>query len=376
MEQKALWISRNDADFVSDLFGLDELATYLQLVKPSSFDEIKVVAAESPEIPLTTVEGAVTAFQAGYSIILNSAEANWESVRHLAHIIQAAFASKIQCNIYCTPPRAQAFPTHMDAHDVLVVQTQGSKEWRIYEDTYPLPIQPSAFGECLIPQLTWPKFGTPKASFLLKPGDILYLPRGVPHNAIATDEPSVHLTFGIYPYRQYEWLQDILEHAAMLDVGLRHRVKESIYKGKEQPPSVSEMLRALADRLDGLEHGLDTTLPLHAHASRIARHKPTARNFLSGHYEEVDLNSRLRRPPNTKVTAYSALGEIHFRVGATEMRWPLKLKPVIPFFKNNACFEVKDMPKVLSDSAKVVLARNLVKKGLYFFDSQFKPEGD
>jgi ribosomal protein L16 Arg81 hydroxylase len=92
----------------------------------------------------------------------------------------------------------QAFQTHFDLHDVFAVQAEGEKTWRIYESRADAPVNPVPPGE------EWEKWLTESRGKLLfeahmRPGDILYLPRGQYHDALTGDAASLHVTFGVAP---------------------------------------------------------------------------------------------------------------------------------------------------------------------------------
>jgi ribosomal protein L16 Arg81 hydroxylase len=112
----------------------------------------------------------------------------------------AAFTSEIrydigyntQINAYGSWPGKQGFSSHYDTHEVFILQIEGRKQWYVFTDTikYPLPDQKStAFS---------PPETEPYLSCILNPGDVLYIPRGHWHYAIALDEPSLHLTLGVH----------------------------------------------------------------------------------------------------------------------------------------------------------------------------------
>jgi hypothetical protein len=99
----------------------------------------------------------------------------------------------VQANIYLTPAGAQGFRKHFDGHDVLVLQVSGSKRWRIW-DGQPFP-DPT-------PRTPWDNRYEPDgepAEVVLRPGDALYVPRGVVHEAMvqADGAPSLHVTVGL-----------------------------------------------------------------------------------------------------------------------------------------------------------------------------------
>jgi 50S ribosomal protein L16 3-hydroxylase len=77
---------------------------------------------------------------------------------------------------------------HVDQYDVFLLQTSGSRRWQIDDrpgsDPANLPNAP----------LKLLKNFTPNREWILQPGDMLYLPPGIPHHGVALDEC---LTFSI-----------------------------------------------------------------------------------------------------------------------------------------------------------------------------------
>ena len=109
----------------------------------------------------------------------------------------------IHTNIYCSWPSHQAFKCHYDSHEVFIMQIDGQKEWFVFEDTvkYPYRDEKSEYHK--------PPEGSPYIHRVLKPGDLLYIPRGHWHYAIAREQPSLHITLGIRCFTgrdALEWL--------------------------------------------------------------------------------------------------------------------------------------------------------------------------
>ena len=123
------------------------------------------------------------------------AETYWPPVSDIVTDLRRALASDVKCNVYCTPPESQGFDTHVDGHDVLVLQTSGSKTWRIHDVQTELPVESSPLMNEMFPRLagSMPDYGEPTREVVLRPGDLLYLPRGVPHSAASNigDAPRV-----------------------------------------------------------------------------------------------------------------------------------------------------------------------------------------
>ena len=84
----------------------------------------------------------------------------------------------------------RGFKTHYDAHDVFVLQAEGSKHWRLYRGPIHLPLPGQAYSQEVEP-------GELVAELDLHPGDLIYIPRGFMHDAVAVDSTSLHLTLGV-----------------------------------------------------------------------------------------------------------------------------------------------------------------------------------
>jgi len=95
--------------------------------------------------------------------------------------------ARVNINCYASYPTKQGFDTHYDGHDVFVIQTDGEKSWHVSKPTrvHPLDIDKIDKGK--------PPETSPYLEVKMTAGDVLYIPRGHWHAAMA-DTPSVHLT--------------------------------------------------------------------------------------------------------------------------------------------------------------------------------------
>lgn len=123
------------------------------------------------------------------SLVLQAVE-QWEpAIADLTQLLVKNFYGYIGANIYCTPEGARTFPKHFDTHEVFIVQTEGRKTWNVWSPEYRNPRRGDKLSE---------KHRTPPDySFVVEPGNILYIPRGFPHEAEVTDCVSTHLTLGL-----------------------------------------------------------------------------------------------------------------------------------------------------------------------------------
>ena len=78
----------------------------------------------------------------------------------------------------------------------------------------------------------------------LRPGDVLYVPRGMPHCAMAKDSTSLHLTVSITPLYWMDLLKAAVEQAAVHASALRRSLPIGFV---EQPTAVEVLRREFSD---------------------------------------------------------------------------------------------------------------------------------
>lgn len=118
-------------------------------------------------------------------------------MHNLHHELWAHFGLPTGMNSYLTPPSAQGLSPHADPHDVFVMQQEGTKEWTIFEDD----------------------FCTKKYEITLTPGDVLYLPSGVPHCAKSSNVSSLHLSASVF---RGDFTASGMLAACLGELGTRH----------------------------------------------------------------------------------------------------------------------------------------------------------
>jgi hypothetical protein len=154
--------------------------------------------ARVPPESFTSADGRIIASAAaeqylqGATIILPHLQESMPALGDYCRALEMHFSCHVQANAYLTPGGHSGFGAHQDGHDIFVMQIEGAKSWRLYDRC-----APSAFrGEAgdVVPGHAEGVRG----SFTLHPGDCLYLPRGVVHEADNEgDAPSLHITIGL-----------------------------------------------------------------------------------------------------------------------------------------------------------------------------------
>jgi ribosomal protein L16 Arg81 hydroxylase len=160
-----------------------------------------------------------TLLSMGASVIAGDVQALTPEFQALSAMLGRGWAALIGANIYCSFGGVQAFGTHFDLHDVFAIQTEGEKTWRLYQNRADSPV---ALPEDEPDLRGW--FARTRGPLMqevrMRPGDVLYLPRGWYHDALATEGASLHVTFSVTPlYGRV--LFSLLENAALQDPAFR-----------------------------------------------------------------------------------------------------------------------------------------------------------
>jgi len=131
----------------------------------------------------------------GASLVLNDLVYLSKEIEGLASDLQTITNGRCQANLYFSMQSHQAFAPHFDTHDVFALHCEGEKRWNIYENFEKDPINHPIYKQELSDKTEKP--GKIIDQVLLKPGDLLYLPRGQFHDALASKNGAIHIAFGI-----------------------------------------------------------------------------------------------------------------------------------------------------------------------------------
>jgi ribosomal protein L16 Arg81 hydroxylase len=156
----------------------------------------RAVGRDSAEQLLQPVASRVRDWvRKGASVVLNDVDSLTPGLASVSHAIESAGLGKAQANVYISWQSHKAFPAHFDTHDVWAVQVEGEKTWNVWEGRADYPIGHPAFRTQPQEHHEQAK-GKLRAKVLMQPGDLLYLPRGWYHDALAEAPASVHVAYG------------------------------------------------------------------------------------------------------------------------------------------------------------------------------------
>ncbi|XP_057981573.1 uncharacterized protein LOC131166939 isoform X2 [Malania oleifera] len=157
------------------------------------------------------------AYNEGYTIALRGMEFRFKSIATAADGLASLFGQpSVGANLYMTPPNSQGLACHYDDHCVFVCQLLGTKKWRIFsQPAVQLPRLYEPLDNLHGLEVECSTAGS--REFLLREGDVLYIPRGFPHEACTVADKigingacgfSLHLTLSIEIEPPFELIGD------------------------------------------------------------------------------------------------------------------------------------------------------------------------
>ena len=148
-----------------------------------------------------------TFLRTGASLVIHGVNEVHPPLRPVADAIEETLGGYTGVNLYASWTATRGFVVHWDDHDVFVLQAAGAKRWRLYGETRRFPLLRDSE-----PNVEPPR--EPVWSEVLRPGDVLYVPRGWWHDAahVRDDEGgggsgSLHLTCSVLPVTGLEFME-------------------------------------------------------------------------------------------------------------------------------------------------------------------------
>jgi len=237
-EREPFHVARGDAAYFGDFYGAGDIETAIHVgardagrfamtrggaaVEGAELQvertHIRANYTGKPPVNVLDPRAIAARFERGHTLLISDAALFSPRLQALCNQIQRETLIYVQANAYLTPPNEQGFALHHDTHDTLVLQIEGTKQWRVRKPVVELPIesQPSSparsEGDVQV--------------YDLHAGDTLYLPRGFRHECTAGTVRSLHLTLALLPVRAIELAEAALRVAATVDVELRRTLEQ------------------------------------------------------------------------------------------------------------------------------------------------------
>jgi ribosomal protein L16 Arg81 hydroxylase len=289
----------------------------------------------SPFTGVAEVHRVLEEFERGATIVLQGLHHNWLPLARYCRHLEAHLGHPVQANAYYTPAGSQGLPVHHDTHEVVSLQVSGSKRWLVYEPVLELPLKNQRYRSAL------GEPGEPVLDVTLRAGDTLYLPRGWLHQALTSDDDSLHITVGINVRRWVDEARVELD-AAEGELAFRQTIDA------EEPPELPT--------LDADE----------VRARARARFVDTRRPILDGQLSELRALAALTADDELerRDTVIADLDGATLAFEGRTLRFPHRVEQELVFLvTTEAPFRASELPGELDEPGRLVLVRRLVREG-------------
>lgn len=292
------------------------------------------------------VERVISEFEAGATIVLQGLHLHWPRLSTFCRKLEEELDQPVQANAYYTPRDSQGLPVHHDTHEVFVLQVSGDKRWLVYEPILELPLGHQRYTA----ELGAP--GSPVLDVTLKAGDTLYLPRGWLHQALTSQEDSLHLTIGVKVYTWLEAFKSALESCEN-DVSFRRSVPGDGAGGEA-------LLEKLRERLDA------ATVAARRKEKLVRTRRPVLEGQLTQlrRIDELAVDTLLERRATVIASVRSEDGQIVLSYEGKDLSFPARLRDEINFLiAGGGRFCASDLPGTLDEDSRLVLVSRLIREG-------------
>lgn len=364
-EKDYLYISRNQPDYYDALLNTDDLDLFFQNKNiPSSHlrvanqgDDLPAYKWTHPNTSIANNDTLFNLFNQGNTLIINSGNKSIPKLMNYCSDLENELKIRLKTNIYITPYDAQGLASHYDRHDVFVLQTTGSKIWRLYNTPVELASQKFPF----------PKYKDkfelekPKFEVELKPGDLLYIPRGMVHNASTTNTASVHITLGLYPNYWFELVQE-LANLAEEKAEFRKAVPNALISENHQQEVKQEFHKLVQELMNNFN--VDELLSRKFEQYIASKPSEDQNRFKDSiQVNQLNLNSVISRRENISYKIDKDNKKVYVKFYDKTLDFPLFIILSINTFFQSKTFRVKDINGFLSNEEKIDLATKFIQEG-------------
>ncbi|UXI70401.1 cupin domain-containing protein [Tahibacter amnicola] len=185
---------------------------------------------------------------------------------------------------------------HVDQYDVFLLQGMGRRRWRISDD----PAAPKAFRDDV--ELKILRQFDPSHDWVLEPGDMLYLPPGVPHDGVAEGD-CMTFSLGMRAPSVAELMMDLVDHVV-------EPLTEDDRYADPDLTAPADPHQITPDALQRVEHAL----------SRLRQMDTATLHEWFGHFITGYRSAQTAHPPEKTLTPAQLAAEID--KGSHAVRYP------------------------------------------------------
>jgi ribosomal protein L16 Arg81 hydroxylase len=293
-------------------------------------------------------------FRAGGTVTWNAMQLFLPAARRVVAEFAEALAAPTEVVLFATPAGNDGFAPHHDSVDVFVMQTHGTKTWRVWTTPVDRPGGEASY--------TADELGDPALEVTLHPGDVLYVPHGTPHMARARATMSVHLSVGVEPRR---WRDLVRETVELLVGDPQFHDIPALTAGapSDLAGALNAQLARLAERLAGVDATTEVARLVRTGQERFGAR--SAREFARfAAADRLTAESPVRRSRLAIDVGDSASGRTQLTVNNHRLAMPDALAAAVLSLEADAIVAAAEIYPGASPTRSVGAARSLARLGV------------
>jgi ribosomal protein L16 Arg81 hydroxylase len=356
-EKKPFFVQRDIPGFFDTLLRLEDVDEYLgtrafrqpdiRLVKQGkdkNFEEYsKDGVADRAKV--------MQAFRSGTMLLFSHLNRHHLPLAELVSRCEAETHVPMRSNVYMSPPGSQGFKLHWDTHDVLILQVSGSKRWHLYDSPLVLPHE-----DQMRELKDWVGKANKLTEVVLRPGSVLFLPRGYIHGAESESEHSLHITLGLRSLTVADIVLAEFRRKSLLDVDMRKVARFEDLEDEERLEMAKNALRRVIEQLDIAAAANEV------YKSFIRSRQPPARGVLTGAiaHTELDHGTELQLRDGALFQTFRSTDTLSLAVDGAVVELPLGVEPAVQHVIANRTFRASELPGLEYES-RLILAKTLLE---------------
>ncbi|MEA5503555.1 cupin domain-containing protein [Halotia wernerae UHCC 0503] len=359
-EQKPLHISGEGRKDYKNIFSIQDLDTLLRYNNTHFIPTFNIIknGTQVPQMNNPSQRDAFETYSQGNTLLVGSMHNRWKSIGLLCRNFELTLRHPTGATIVTSPNEVQGLSRHFDGVDVFVIQLEGEKYWQIYNPLESLPL--NVDGDSL-PADTL--LDSPLQEVHMRAGDLLYIPRGFPHQAFTKETTSLHLSICVNVIHWKDLIAEVLSIASEQNIELRKSLPIGLLASQGGIGIIEQELHEKLSLLSEIK--VDVAIE-QLGSKFIKQMQPLSDGHFTqiNHLQDIDLDTVLEKRDGMLCYVFQRgnSAEIHFPGGSITV--PAHVETALHFIADAEKFTVKNLSGGLSDDSKLVLSRTLVKEGL------------
>ncbi|MDN7754830.1 JmjC domain-containing protein [Burkholderia gladioli] len=304
------------------------------------------------------------AYLSGSTVLVSKLEVSEPQIAGICRELEARWGGKSTAKAFATMAGNDGFATHLDVEAALIVQLSGNKRWKLYEQMMRYPLHLMNRDITRDPSLRQVD------EITLNPGDVLFIPPGVPHSASCSTEHSLHVTITVSAFT----CADLINFLAVAHSQDTEALRAHIYLNDDHLVAFAEKgISRFIEQLSNVD--VRKLAATYARAVNAARQDHDDRSLTDiSKLNVIDCDTLVFRNKQNLTTCVDGGDKIFLYLSGTiSPDKSLIPKPAHLNLPASAAEElhhlinmeggvlVRDIPGKLDSSSKVLLVRELVK---------------